>query len=221
MKHIRIIILGVVVCTLMNFHLFAQEQTMKVGFFAGIDKLSSYTPTKVYFNLNEGSLVSESFFRVGAMIELPKLLIKPDVIVRNASAQFDDKLNDISHTDQEYDLYGGGLSLYYSLPSNMQTHFYVGPRAEFAIAHSEEYYSDGDPQRKEDSSAWSIMACIAGQHFFNRHFSVFAEIGAGYGTVIKETVHWEEVSGDVDTDEIHRYPGIFTYGGQIGVAFYF
>lgn len=221
MKRIKVIVVGIILCTIVNFNLSAQEQSIKVGFFAGMDKFSSYTGTRVYPTLNESSFIAESFYRIGAMIELPYLLIKPDAIVKFVSGDWDDRLSSISHTDFEYSLYGGGVSLYYPLHRNRRTNFYAGPRAEFSIAHKDKFHSDGEPEETEDSTAWSIMVCCAGQHFFNQHFSIFAEIGAGYGTVIKETVGWDSSTGNLDEDEVHRYPGIFTYGGQVGVVFYF
>jgi hypothetical protein len=193
----------------------APEDGPRFGFFAGLDKLPTYSRGI------EGGGLGYSQFRIGAMIEpTPLFLIKPDVLIVTQEEEEDDSLNDQKYLRDKRNTYGGGVSLYYNLMPEERASIYVGPRVDLIVQTEEDENSDGSKNDDHKTTFWGFAACLAGQYRFGPHFSFFAEIGAGYASAREERKSYD-TSGDVDTDEERTDRGFYTYGGQIGVAFFF
>ncbi len=187
----------------------------RFGFFAGLDKLPTYSRGI------GGEGIGFSQFRIGAMIEpTPLFLIKPDVLIVTSEEEEDDSLNDQKYLRDKRNTYGGGLALYYNLMPEERTSIYVGPRVDLIFQTEEDENSDGSKNSDYKTTFWGVTACLAGQYRFGPHFSFFAEIGAGYASAREERKSYN-TAGDVDTDEERTDKGFYTYGGQIGVAFFF
>lgn len=202
-------------CAVAAAPVFSQNKAFRFGFFVGLDKLPSYT-------VGIGSDLSlMGHYRIGAMIEpTPKFLIKPDVVVHTDKKEEVDNLSGEEYVSDEKKTYGGGLSLLYKISSFEKSSIYVGPRVNFLISTYYDENIDGSKDDDDKTTFWSVIACIAGKYDISDHFSVFGEIGAGYGWAKEEEKNYN-TSGDLTSDETNHFSSIFTYGGQVGVAFYF
>jgi len=194
----------------------AQEGGGRFGFYAGLDtKLPGFIS-------GGGEAMGVSQYRVGAMIEpIPKILIKPDVIFVFEEENEDDTYNDYSYLVKRETTYGGGISIYYKVLPADRVSIYMGPRIDFLEATEEDESSW--TQSKDDeykTTIWSVTACIAGQYQITDHFGLFAETGIGYRSTTKDRKSYD-AAGDLDENELRKNSKIYTYGGQIGVAFYF
>ena len=189
----------------------------RFGFYAGLDtKLPG-------FITGGGEDMGVSQYRVGAMIEpIPKILIKPDVIFVFEEENEDDTYNDNSYLVKRDTTYGGGISIYYKVLPADRVSIYMGPRIDF-LQITEEDETTWPSVHKDDeykTTTFSFTACIAGQYEITEHFGLFAETGIGYRSTTKDRKSYDDV-GDLDQNDLRKNSKIYTYGGQIGVAFYF
>lgn len=215
MKRKGLFVLAFLVCLNMSMPIFGQEKKVEFGFFAGIDRYTVYT------EINSYVIRTPYIYRIGAMIEpVPKILIKPDLIIRTYQDEVEDHILDTSYTEREASLFGGGLSLLYTIAEFQDVLLYLGPRAELMFYKDMRYREDGSQSDQDNCTAWSLMGCVAGQYLFNDNFRIFAEVGLGYAHRTEEEVEWN-TSGDVTGEYEKRYPDFFSYGGQVGFAFYF
>jgi hypothetical protein len=194
---------------------FAQDGGARFGFFAGLDtKLPGFIS-------GGGEDLGVAQYRVGAMIEpTPEILIKPDVIFVSEEENEDDKINDYEYLRYKYTTYGAGISVYYKVLPADRVSIYVGPRIDFLQNSYEDEYTTGEKENDDKTTTFAFTACIAGQFEITDHFRFFAETGIGYRTVTRVDNRYN-TSGVIFTDEEKKSSKFYTYGGQIGVAFYF
>ena len=206
-----------VVCALVAMPVIAQEEGGRFGFYAGLDtKLPGFIS-------GGGEDMGVSQYRIGAMIEpTSKILIKPDVIFVFEEENEDDSYNNFNYLRQKDMTYGGGISIYYKILPADRVSIYIGPRIDFlqATEEDENTWPSIHKNNEYKTTIFSLTACIAGQYEITDHFGLFAETGIGYRSTSEDRKSYNEL-GDLDQNEVRTNSKLYTYGGQIGVAFYF
>ncbi len=157
------------------------------------------------------------YFGIGAVYHpLPFLRVSPGLFYMRQKVTEKDKATGDEY-DEEDDLVGASLGVFYSHNIGDGLSLYAGPRIEYLHQSSWDHHSSGESERKQ--STIGVIAVFGLQQSVAKRLAVFADMGFGYHWYSEEST-WRDTSGNV-TSETEDVSNEFAVSrGTVGLVFY-
>jgi hypothetical protein len=157
------------------------------------------------------------YFGIGAAYHpLPFLRISPGLFYMRQRVTEKDKLTGDEY-DQEDDIGGASLGVFYSHDIGDGLSFYAGPRVEYLHQSSWDHGESGKGKTKQSNIG--AIAVFGLQHSLARRLAVFADMGIGYYWYSKERT-WRDTSNSVTSKMEDVSNEIAVSRGTVGLIFY-